>query len=82
MRIDKAPIQLKDADEANKLLSDYARVFDCVRLVDGKSISDDKKIDAVYSSIGSSDCAHITGKLADYRNCVVKRAMASESSAT
>ena len=43
MRIDKAPIQLKDADEANKLLSDYARVFDCVRLVDGKSISDDKK---------------------------------------
>ena len=82
MRIDKEPIQLKDADEANKLLSEYARVFDCVRLVDGESISDDKKIDAVYSSIGSPDCAHITGKLADCRNCVVKRAMASESSAT
>ena len=82
MRIDKEPIQLKDADEANKLLSEYARVFDCVRLVDGESISDDKKIDAVYSSIGSSDCAHITGKLADCRNCVVKRAMASKSSAT
>lgn len=75
-------IILKNKEEADRLLRDYCKVFDCVRLIDGAYASGDEKIYAVYSSIGQAECEHVVGKIESCKNCVVKRAFESKSSAT
>lgn len=82
MENDKGPLQLKDMEEADKLLAEYGRVFDCVRLIEGESVSNDRKVSAVYSTIGSPECTRIFGKIEDCKNCVVKRAIACRDTAT
>ena len=78
----KKTIILKDMEEADRMLADYGKVFDCVRLVDGEHASGDKKIQAVYSNIGSVECSHVVGKIESCKNCVVKKAFESKGSAT
>ena len=78
----KKTIILNDMEEADRMLADYGKVFDCVRLVDGEHASGDKKIQAVYSNIGSVECSHVVGKIESCKNCVVKKAFESKGSAT
>lgn len=56
-------IILKNKEEADRLIGNYCKVFDCVRLIDGAHASGNEKVYAVYSSIGQAECEHVVGRL-------------------